>query len=1058
MAMAVFEPMAGATPIGAEDAMWAAEAWVSMNPSPMEEAFLGTEADDVQTIEDEDGVDIFHVVTMDGGGFVVTSADDGLRPIVMFSPSGKAPDLSPDSPLFDFLAGEMVERMDQLEAVRNGNPRDVSNTQTGGTSGNPVSDGAFGTPERSPEEEWEALLSHDKDDVHSKEVAGLNTISDVRVPKLVQSAWDQSTNDFGQTVYNYYTPSYSLNGRSYQYVCGCAATALAQLMRFHRQPTSYVSPQTFQCEVEGSKVSKKMKGGYYAWDNMPLNASHISLTTEQREAIGRLTFDCAVALEMKWSVANGGGTPCSKWSGVLTDVFGYSSARGEEGAPGFSQTAFLKRICSNLDAGYPVLLGIYKYTERGEYEVGHGIVADGYGYDSSTLYVHLNMGWSGSQDLWYAIPNIGTQHGFNMVDDIAYNIYPTGTGDILSGRVLTSSGSPVSGATVTALRNGNTVSTTTSNDRGIYAFRLAPGNSYTVQASKNGSTGNATATLSTSSRNEWGVNVTLSSSPTPTPGTVAQALDCSSLSWSLSGSPAWYHQTSETHDGSDALRSGAISANGSTSVRTTVSTAGTIEFWYKVSSEIGFDFLLFKIDGVTFLSASGSEGWTKFSKVLPAGGHTLEWTYVKDGGVNSGSDCAWLDQVVWRAGVVPVSLAEALDNTSLSFTTGGYAKWYGQTAVTSDESDAARSGTCAEGKASWMKTTLSGSGTLSFYWKVSSESDFDWLELWVDGAKKARISGSTDWQRKTVAISGTGSHTVTWRYSKDGSVSSDSDCGWVDRVVWTRQSSLSAALDNTSLSFTTGGYAQWFGTPVRSADGVDSAQSGSCEDEKASWLKTTVSGAGTLSFYWKVSSEENYDWLELWVDGTKKARISGLTGWVKKTVSITGGGSHTVTWRYSKDCSVSSGADCGWVDQVKWQRGGGGTTLQTALDNTALSFTTGGYAKWYGQSNVTWDGVDAARSGVCTDGNATWMKTTVSGSGTLSFRWKVSSESNFDWLELWVDGVKKARISGSTGWITKSVSISGGGSHTVTWRYSKDSSVSNGSDAGWVDRVQWTRR
>jgi len=50
-----------------------------------------------------------------------------------------------------------------------------------------------------------------------------------------------------------------------------------------------------------------------------------------------------------------------------------------------------------------------------------------------------------------------------------------------------------------------------------------------------------------------------------------------------------------------------------------------------------------------------------------------------------------------------------------------------------------------------------------------------------------RISGSTSWQQKSYTLSGSGNHLVKWRYVKDYSGSSGSDCGWVDKVQWTGQ-------------------------------------------------------------------------------------------------------------------------------------------------------------------------------------------------------------------------------------------------------------------------------
>lgn len=84
------------------------------------------------------------------------------------------------------------------------------------------------------------------------------------------------------------------------------------------------------------------------------------------------------------------------------------------------------------------------------------------------------------------------------------------------------------------------------------------------------------------------------------------------------------------------------------------------------------------------------------------------------------------------------------------------------------------------------------------------------------------------------------------------------------------------------------------------------------------------------------------------------------------------------------------------------------------------------------------------------------MQTTVQGAGTLTFYWKVSSEPN-DYLAFYVDSSLKNQISGTGGtWAQKSYNITGAGTHTLKWRYYKDSSSQSGSDCGWVDYVQWT--
>ena len=131
------------------------------------------------------------------------------------------------------------------------------------------------------------------------------------------------------------------------------------------------------------------------------------------------------------------------------------------------------------------------------------------------------------------------------------------------------------------------------------------------------------------------------------------------------------------------------------------------------------------------------------------------------------------------------------------------------------------------------------------------------------------------------------------------------------------------------------------------------------------------------------------------------------------------------------------------------------TALQSALDcNLVLS--TGGNSAWFAQTAVTHDGVGAAQSGAITDSQESWLETSVVGPGTLTFWWKVSSEPDYDFLELYLDGVlQPGAISGEVPWEQQACDIPAG-PHTLRWRYSKDISDSVGQDAAWLDEVNFT--
>ena len=74
--------------------------------------------------------------------------------------------------------------------------------------------------------------------------------------------------------------------------------------------------------------------------------------------------------------------------------------------------------------------------------------------------------------------------------------------------------------------------------------------------------------------------------------------------------------------------------------------------------------------------------------------------------------------------------------------------------------------------------------TLSFDYKVSSEGSYDLFKFKVDGTTIFNESGEKDWQSYTYTAPANGRHTFQWKYTKDYSVGSGSDCAWVDNIAW----------------------------------------------------------------------------------------------------------------------------------------------------------------------------------------------------------------------------------------------------------------------------------
>ncbi len=132
-----------------------------------------------------------------------------------------------------------------------------------------------------------------------------------------------------------------------------------------------------------------------------------------------------------------------------------------------------------------------------------------------------------------------------------------------------------------------------------------------------------------------------------------------------------------------------------------------------------------------------------------------------------------------------LTLNQALDNNTLSFSVGGNASWFPETGIWLYAGSAAQSGAITDNQTSGLQTTVVGPGVLSFYFKVSSETYYDWLNWYLDRNLIEGWSGDKDWNITTITIPA-GSHSVKWVYEKDDSVTVGSDCGWVDKVVFSR--------------------------------------------------------------------------------------------------------------------------------------------------------------------------------------------------------------------------------------------------------------------------------
>ena len=213
-----------------------------------------------------------------------------------------------------------------------------------------------------------------------------------------------------------------------------------------------------------------------------------------------------------------------------------------------------------------------------------------------------------------------------------------------------------------------------------------------------------------------------------------------------------------------------------------------------------------------------------------------------------------------------------------------------------------------------------------------------------------------------------------------------------------------------------------------------------------SW--SSVSGATSYNIYWSTTSG---------VTKTTGTKITGTT-----TTSYTHTGRTNDTTYYYVVTAVNSYRESSESSQVSATPTNAisAPDLGDAVDNTSLSWITGGYAYWFKQSVAYYSGGYAAQSGYIGNSENTYIQTTVTGPGTLKFYWKVSSES-YDYLKFYINGAEQTSISGYATWDTdtywtQKIYAIPSGSHTLKWAYTTDSSGVYGSNAGWLDKVEFT--
>ena len=176
-------------------------------------------------------------------------------------------------------------------------------------------------------------------------------------------------------------------------VTGCVATAMSQIMYAHKYPTKGTGSHSYTTETKKLNVSANFGNTTYDWANM-IPDYNKSYTSAQADAVATLMFHAGVAADMDYTV-DGSGAVSSIALAAMTEYFGYNKSINILPKDFMKEEDILQEVASDLQAGRPVYVSGHTVNQE-----GHAFVCDGMQSDG---YLHINWGWYGSADGYFAL-------------------------------------------------------------------------------------------------------------------------------------------------------------------------------------------------------------------------------------------------------------------------------------------------------------------------------------------------------------------------------------------------------------------------------------------------------------------------------------------------------------------------------------------------------------------------------------------------------------------------------------------------------------------------------
>ncbi|MBQ2517352.1 MAG: S8 family serine peptidase [Clostridia bacterium] len=404
---------------------------------------------------------------------------------------------------------------------------------------------------------------------------------------------------------------------------------------------------------------------------------------------------------------------------------------------------------------------------------------------------------------------------------------------------------------------------------------------------------------------------------------------------------------------------------------------------------------------------------------------------------NAGTGMAHLAANMY--GLDPAANAAGQDN---HFTSSGSYAW------TVDGNSVVSGNAGVNSSTSVLKTELNLGldQVLTFDYKVSSEQGKDFFRVKANGAVLFETSGEQGWQTKSVTVPGHGSAAITFEYSKDSSGAYGSDKAWVRNVKVEGSLSSAANITGGEVPFTSSGSLAWVVDPDDNA--AKSGNAGVHNSESVMNAVVTLKKGMIITFKYKVDAASGDNFLFKF-DGRTVLTAGATDGYTSFEYSVPSSGEHQLSFVFKKNASGSSGADCAYVKYFASYH-----TFESAVNGSDdfLPFDNETDYPWY----AFHDYVGSSNWGEDNSSSYFTLTLPMQAGETLSFRYRSSSESNYDYFRFFVDGTQQVQTSGNTNWANYTFTASSTKTYTFKWAFEKDYSADNYDDAAYVDDVVYS--